>query len=80
MSTDDAARQLIAEALGASEADITADTTIDTAEAWDSLAHFRVVLGLEQTLGRPLSPPEIFDLNGFQSVVAILDSSAAGQG
>jgi acyl carrier protein len=72
MTSEETAIQLLASALGISESEIGRKTSIESSKAWDSLAHFRVVLALEEAIDRSLTPVEVFDLNGFENVVAIL--------
>ena len=74
MTISETATQLLAGALGVPASEITNDTSIEQSAAWDSLAHFRVVLALEESIGRSLSPLEVFELNGFKSVVTILET------
>ena len=64
---------IIAKALGVSEESITAETNLVTTTEWDSLAHFRIVLSLEERLGRALDPAEIITLVDFASIKALLD-------
>lgn len=70
MNTDAAA--LIAEALNVSRQSVTAQTSLMTSPEWDSLAHFRIVLALEERLGRALDPLEITTLADLASVERIL--------
>ena len=72
MTNEEAAVQLLASALGISESEIDRETSIESSKAWDSLAHFRVILALEQAIDRSLTPVEVFDLSGYESVVEIL--------
>jgi len=72
MTSEETAILLLARALGISESEIDRKTSIESSKAWDSLAHFRVVLALEEAIDRSLTPAEVFDLNGFESVVVIL--------
>lgn len=63
---------LLAEALGIAEGEITPDIGLETCAQWDSMAHFRIVAAVEETLGRALTPSEIFDMSGYQSVDTLL--------
>lgn len=72
MSAEDQARALLAEALGVSGDAITdATAPFQTAE-WNSLAHMRLVLALEEATGTPLGPDQIVSIGGFPDVVALL--------
>lgn len=69
------ARALVADALECPLADVPAGGTLDDVEAWDSIGHVRVVMALEQALGRSVTPDEIAALRGVADVAAILDSA-----
>lgn len=73
MNTDAVA--LIAEALNLSRESVKPETSLMTSPEWDSLAHFRIVLALEERLGRALDPLEITTLADLASVERILDIS-----
>ena len=64
---------LVAEALNLSPDDVTPATSLMNTAAWDSLAHFRMVLAVEERLGRPLDPIEITTLVDVTSVARIID-------
>jgi len=66
------ANAILAAALNLSEAEVDATTALATTEAWDSLAHFRLVLAIEEKLGRKLSPTEIVMLTDQPAVSQIL--------
>ena len=68
-----AAAALVAEALGLSAAEIDEGTALGVTPQWDSLAHMRLILALEQRLGRRLAPEAIVGLADFGDVVALLD-------
>lgn len=72
MTAEASVTALLAKALGRAEAEISEDTGIATCDSWDSLAHFRVVAEIEERIGRPLSPTEIFDATDFKGVAALL--------
>lgn len=70
---NDQVRTLIAQALSIAPDKVSQDTSLTTTSAWDSLAHFRLVLALEEVLARKLSPPEILALTDVQAVAHILN-------
>ncbi len=72
MTSTEAATQLLASALGISEAEISDETSITYSDEWDSLAHFGIIFALEEQIDRKMSPLEIFELSNFESVVEIL--------
>lgn len=69
---DATARRLLAGALALPEDRIGADASIDTLEAWDSLAHMRLVLAIEQELGRELPPDRIAGIASLADIAAAL--------
>ncbi|MEP5728521.1 MAG: acyl carrier protein [Sulfitobacter sp.] len=76
MTVDPKTAALLAEALGMAPAEITNETGLETTEGWDSLAHFRVVLAVEEAIGRSLSTTEIFETVGYESVNALLQPNS----
>ncbi|MEW9920921.1 acyl carrier protein [Marimonas sp. MJW-29] len=66
------AKQLLADALGLAPSEIGQDTSFESCNSWDSLAHFRVVAAIEEILGRQLSPTEIFEMADFASIETLL--------
>ncbi len=69
---DKTARRLLAGALALPEDRIKPDASIDTLEAWDSLAHMRLVLAIEQELGRELAPDRIAGIGSLADIAAAL--------
>ncbi len=66
------ANELLAKSLGLSAEEITTETTLESCANWDSLAHLRLILAIEETLGRALEPTEIFEISGFTDVERLL--------
>lgn len=73
MSVTDTATRLLAEELGLSSDRIGPDTGLHNTPEWNSLAHLRIVLALEEALGQPLGPEDVVSLSGFPDVVALLE-------
>ena len=69
------ARSILARALNVTAEAIGDHATIDTLEDWDSLAHMRLVLEIEQHLKRELSSTEIVELASLADVRNLLTSS-----
>jgi len=67
------ATAIVAEALGVSPQNVTPSTSLMSTVEWDSLAHFRIVLAVEEALQRSLDPLEITTLIDFASVKTLLD-------
>ena len=71
------ARDVLAVAL-----EMTADQVDDSArmgdpEAWDSLAHLRLILAIEEKLGRELGAEQIFGIECLADVANLLSGHAA---
>ncbi len=67
---------IVAEALGLqSPVDIGDD--MGTLEAWDSLAHMRLILGIEGAIGRSLSADEIASIASVRDVAQLIGSADA---
>ncbi len=58
------------------EGEVTADSTIDDVENWDSLGHLRVCMALEQRFGVKIPMEDIADLRSVPAIVAKLSASA----
>jgi len=71
MSDDcvDQVRQIVADIFGVSVDDVTADSSPQSIESWDSMAHLNLVLSLEQAFGVNFAPEEIAELISVSAVV-----------
>ena len=67
------AHQIIIEALAVTPEIIETGLSIGDTPQWDSLAHFRLVLSIEEHLNRKLDPMEIIGLVDVSSVEALID-------
>ena len=76
MSLLDPARKLVAEALSRSVAEIPDTAAIGKVMGWDSLGHMRILLLLEQRLGKELEPELAVQLTDIEAIRAMLDSSS----
>jgi acyl carrier protein len=79
MSASSAAKRLLAEATGAEAAFVPDDARIGSFERWDSLAHMRLVLSLEQRIGRELDPDEVVEIESLDDLRAILEANQPGR-
>jgi acyl carrier protein len=70
------AKKLLAEAANCESAMIPDDVRIGTFERWDSLAHLRLVLAIEQQIGRLLDPDEAVRIESLGDVAALLAPAA----
>jgi len=80
MDPVDSARTLLAGVLGVASATISADATIDDVERWDSIAHLRVVLALEDKIGRQVTSEETMSLFSVRQIALLLTQSSQAGG
>ena len=66
------ARTLVAEALAMPESDLPADIRIGSIYQWDSLAHARILLALEETVGRQLDATDAAIIESPAEIAALL--------
>jgi acyl carrier protein len=76
MSDGQRAKKLLAEAANCDSAMIPDDVRIGTFERRDSLAHLRLVLAIEQKIGRQLDPDEAVRIESLTDVAALLAPAA----
>ncbi|HLL27539.1 MAG TPA: acyl carrier protein [Xanthobacteraceae bacterium] len=67
------AKQLLAEAIGAEIAAVPEAARVGAFERWDSLAHMRLILALEEKIGRKLDPDEAVKIESLKDIAALLD-------
>ena len=68
-----AARALLAEALGLPEQDLAADARIGSLDQWDSLAHARILLALEERIGKMLDAEEAARIESLSDIAVMLE-------
>jgi acyl carrier protein len=68
------ARALLAEALFLALEDLTDDAALGHTPEWDSLAHTRLIMALEDHLQRPVRPEETVSLGSLQDLAALLQA------
>ena len=68
-----AAEQLLAQVLNLRA--VPADATLGHPPEWDSLAHMRLVLALEERMGKPLSAMQIVSLACLADIEALLSEA-----
>ena len=74
MSVRDSATLLLAHALMIPERDVPADARLGRVDQWDSLAHARVLLAIEERLGRMLTPDEAVAIESIADIAQLLES------
>jgi acyl carrier protein len=75
-STMDLVRQIVADVLGTSKARITAESSPDTLDKWDSVHHLNIVMALEERFGVELEPEDVEGMRSVAKIVAIVDARA----
>jgi acyl carrier protein len=56
--------------------DVTAETSTETLENWDSMGHLMLILELEQQFEREFSPEEVEQMHDVATIARIVASSA----
>ena len=74
MSSVDVAKDLLAQSLQIDIAEVTEDMALGVSDRWDSLAHTRLILALEEKLGRPIETDEMLSIENYQTLVDILST------
>lgn len=67
------ARALLADALGLPENDLPAEARIGSLEQWDSLAHARILLALEEHIGKMLDAEEAAGIESLSDIATTLE-------
>jgi acyl carrier protein len=66
------ARTLLADAIGIPVHDLPQEPRLGEFERWDSLAHTRIMLALEERLKRPLDPDDVVAIASLADIEALL--------
>ncbi len=72
MSNAGKARELLAGALNLPEQQVDSSTMIGVTQQWDSLAHMRLMLALEEALGSELDMEAVVNIASLSDVEAML--------
>ena len=67
------AKRLLADATNCDPSQIPDDARIGQFDRWDSLAHLRLILGIESQIGRQLDPDEVIEIETLADISARLD-------
>ena len=65
---------MLAQAVDGDPTAIPDDVRLGAFERWDSLAHLRLVLAIEDSIGRKLDPDESVRIETLQNISALLAS------
>lgn len=66
------AKALLAEVTQRKVEEIPDEASVENWDAWDSLSHMRLILAMEQKLGRELPPEAVIDIANLQDVAKYL--------
>lgn len=64
---------LIADALSIDVKHVPGDASIEKFTPWDSLGHMKIVMSLEEVIGRSLETEEILSITDLASLQTLLD-------
>lgn len=76
-SSRELAAALLAAALDLEPHSVDESMALESTEKWDSLAHLRLVLAIEDSLHRALRTEEVLSLTCFADVASLLQNAAA---
>lgn len=74
MSEIQHAKKLLADATNCDPSQIPDDVRLGQFDRWDSLAHLRLIFGIEGQIGRQLDPDEVVGIETLADISARLDS------
>lgn len=77
MIDETALKQILAAVLGVDAAAITAESSSDTIESWDSLRHMNLVLALEEEFGVSIPDEEAANITSYALIKLVLDELTA---
>ena len=67
--------EIVSGALGIDADQLPADAAIGRSARWDSLAHVRIILAIEERLNRQLAPDDVVAIADLSDVERLLDAS-----
>jgi acyl carrier protein len=73
LSVPDQIRTVASDIFGVSADIITAASSPETIETWDSIQHLNLVLALEEKFGLQLSPEEIEQMKSVGEVIKLVE-------
>lgn len=72
-STFEQVRAIASDILGIPTVKLTADSSPETIENWDSMQHLNLVLAIEEKFGVQLAPEEIEQMKNIGLVATLVD-------
>ncbi len=73
-------REILADTLEITPAEVTPELSTDSVETWDSFRHLQLILSLEGEYGVQFDPQQIPDLTTVAKIQAALESKGAKLG
>jgi acyl carrier protein len=70
-------RNITADVLSVSPASVTAESSPETLESWDSVHHLNLVLALEEKFSIQFSPEEIDAMHNVGKIAAVIQAKAS---
>jgi acyl carrier protein len=72
-STFERVRSIASDIFGVRADSITAESSPETIENWDSMQHLNLVLAIEETFGVQLEPEDIEQMKNIGAVAALVE-------
>lgn len=72
-------RSIMSKLFGVAETEITATSSQDTIEKWDSHGHMNLVVALEEEFGITLADEQILEMLNFPLVCEVVKESVGAQ-
>jgi acyl carrier protein len=69
------ARGLLADALELTAEELPDDASIETVEAWTSLGHMRLILGIEASMAKQLDAAQVVGIESLDDIVSVLQNA-----
>lgn len=74
MSTFDEVRSIASDIFGVPSAKLTADSSPETVETWDSVQHLSLVVALEEKFSMQLTPEEIEQMKTLGATAKLIET------
>ncbi len=70
--------KLVAQIMGIPLERVTAESSPDSIEQWDSLKHMHLVLAIEEAFGIQLTDEEIVAIKDVRSIISLIEQRIGG--
>ncbi len=68
------ARVLLSHVLDMDVADIGEEASFESLEAWDSIAHMRLIMAVEEVIGHEINPEILIEISNIEDIADVLGS------